>query len=696
MSNTTIPSKPASLHMLCTPGDGEDRLLARSATDVALLASGLVEGELVGRETNATAKRDSGQRCVEMDVAVVRHDPGVLAELVTFTAVARAAACHVYTAESGSDADRAQARSDLDAAWPQGRGLPADVVATAARLARQTVDEEWRRVSEGAAPSDLVARIAAAEVTRAARDVVQPAVQRLRLDVGRVTAYRDACLREGRVAAAVGAQRALDGWAADVLVTLDAGARDAHERAERAMADANQHLGEMALANEMSGPAPSGAWARLRAWVVDWLIVPDQSAADSTDELLPGLLRQHLEGRLGEAAALALHAEVASVGRNRLTDTAIARVTAPVLELRAGAERAIRHLEEQIHDHQRRTNGIYLPADADVRRELSAAVLGRGDEVLAEQLVAQPLAAAFRRSDFDQDAFEEAVLVAARRLTDSVRQASLGQVIDELSDGKVASLAHRLVNVRPDLQFRAGYPAPDVHRRVAAPGGAQGRLGQAIRRIAPQIDVMATSLTHQPLVAHAVSITEVFAPFELHGYFSTAPDSWRSALESARREGWDARLFADRRLKDEDDGIVTDEDVDLDLARAIAADVVAPSKEPPESPEVGGTWYYVPAGQPDRPSHVDPARLDSVFRGHRLGKSLPEIRRMLRRSPQHREMFAVRWDEWCEATRPAERVARMDQVISRVLLPSDELVPVCRAVKNGIMRDARVTVFEVA
>jgi hypothetical protein len=193
-----------------------------------------------------------------------------------------------------------------------------------------------------------------------------------------------------------------------------------------------------------------------------------------------------------------------------------------------------------------------------------------------------------------------------------------------------------------------------------------------------------------------VSITEVFAPFELHGYYSTEPDSWRSALEQARREGWDARLFADRRLKDEDDGIITDEDVDMLLSRAIAADVVAPSKEPPVAPEVGGTWYYVPVGQPERPSQVDPARLDSVFRGHRLGKSLPDIRRALRSSPRHRELIAARWDEWCEATRPAERVTRIDQMISRVLLPSDELVPVCRAVKNGIPRDTRVSMFEVA
>lgn len=101
------------------------------------------------------------------------------------------------------------------------------------------------------------------------------------------------------------------------------------------------------------------------------------------------------------------------------------------------------------------------------------------------------------------------------------------------------------------------------------------------------------------------------------------------------------------------------------------------------------------AVQPDRPSQVDPARLDSVFRGNRLGKSLPEIRRTLRRSPQHRELIVARWDEWCEATRPAERVARIDHVISRVLLPSDELVPVCRAVKNAILRDSSVALFEV-
>jgi hypothetical protein len=291
-----------------------------------------------------------------------------------------------------------------------------------------------------------------------------------------------------------------------------------------------------------------------------------------------------------------------------------------------------------------------------------------------------------RTGAVDYDAFENAALTGARRLTHSLREASLGQAIEQLSALRVESLAKLLVNTGPSLDFRAGHPTPAVYRRVAVPGGCNGRLGVAVRRFAPEVDVMPTNTTTQPLTAYGVAITDVFAPNALAGYHG----GWRDALEDARRKGDDRRLYSDRRFRDLDDGILSDEDMFLRLVKAIVCGVLESSRE------VGGTWYLIPVGQVERPSAVDAVRLDSVFRGNRLGKSLPEMVKTLRNAPQHREWIDERWAHWREATRPSDRIARMDLVMSRVLMPSDDLVPVCRDLKNREVRESRDAMHEVA
>lgn len=686
MENEMRQFKPASLHLFHLPGDSETTLLAKLATNATLIATGATQGELMKLVTNATANPGAGARCGEIDAVVIEHDSGHAAERLAVDLAARGAAEHERAARAGSPDHYRAALQRLNQVWPSTNRLAGNEVSTLARLAADTVRNAVSPQPTVDALPSIVTSIETAQVSTAASSAIAPLVQRLRIDVSKVVAQRDANMRAARPDAATGEQRAIDEWFGAVNQALVIQAAAAEDTAERALADANQYIADLDPdLQDTQSPAP---FAKARGWFQTFLYNGAQpgSGPEPHAEFF-GYLRRHLEARLLCSACGQLRSAITSMVQSRIDESENERLLAPVRDLRAAAERAVLVLDERAQERQRRTNGVFLPADADIRSELVGDTADMSEASLADRIVRGPLMQILAETgNVDYDLFESAALAEARRLTHSIREASLGQAVAQLSALRVDSLAKLLLNTSPSLDFRAGHPTPAVYRRVAVPGGSNGRLGVAVRRFAPEVDVMPTNTTMQPFMAYGVAITDVFAPNALAGYHG----GWKDALEDARRDGSDRRLYSDRRFRDLDDGVLSDEDICLQIVMAVVCGVLESSRE------VGGTWYLIPVGQVERPSELDATRLDSVFRGNRLGKSLPEMVKTLRNAPQHREWIQDRWAAWHEATRPSDRIARMDLVMSKVLLPSDDLVPVCRALKNREVRESRDAIYEVA
>jgi hypothetical protein len=118
---------------------------------------------------------------------------------------------------------------------------------------------------------------------------------------------------------------------------------------------------------------------------------------------------------------------------------------------------------------------------------------------------------------------------------------------------------------------------------------------------------------------------------------------------------------------------------------------IASSKEPPAVERAHGTWYVMPPEQLLRPAEIDPTRLDAIFNGCRLGRSLAEIRTTLRHAPQHRQVIDERWQMWCNEHSIEQRVTQIDMVMQN-LLPSDELAAVCRELKGTLSRELRLRI----
>jgi hypothetical protein len=674
MVNDTFDKNAADLHILRPAVDGEDALVAHTASEIALLVSGALEGELTGRQTNATSRAGSGQRCIETAIAVIEHESGLLAEHQTFALVVRASGSALRAARDGSPEHRREALDALRGAIADDAALPGDVRVGLRRVATATIDEAphsdevgWRD------PAALVRAIADAEVGTAASDALGPLRRRVQGEARRLVHQRDAFVAVGRADAARGIEQGLVEWSSAVLASLVQHAQQQDDDAETHLGAASEAVAEMDVDRQ---PASTGWLASIRKFFEDFLYSTERPAIDAT---LRESLERHLEARLSAAAARALRAAVSAAVQPKLDEAAVDRIVLPVTLLRDGAERAVLALDERARDRQRRVNGIFLPAHPAMRGELVNRATAMSDSALVEVLIHGPISATLADGgEINQDRLEDAVLTSARRLTRPLRDASLAQAIDHLSPEQLDGLAKLLVSPSPGLAFRPGHPTPAVYRRVAVPGGSSGVLGQAVRRRAPEIDITPIDTASQPFTAFGVATTEVFAPNELAGFHG----SWRDALEAARRDGTAARLVSDRRLLDMADGILSDEDIDEIIVRAVACDAIASSKETADHGGVGGTWYLMAEGQTERPAQIDPARLDAVFRGLRLGRSVAEIRRTFRNNPRHRDWVAERWAVWCDSTAGAERVARLGLIISTARLPSDDLVPVCRDLKN--------------
>jgi hypothetical protein len=397
-------------------------------------------------------------------------------------------------------------------------------------------------------------------------------------------------------------------------------------------------------------------------------------------------LRAHLRAHLIVAAARQLRLALATTTTSlqaemQRTD----RGTDLVARLAARAQDAAAAIDEQSDERLRRATGLFLPAHAEIRAELVRQIVATAGETLVGRVIREPLIASQRvEAALQYDSFEDAVLAAGATLTDRLREDSLAQLLARLSPSVLDTIANILAAPEVRLGFRPGYPVPQVYRRIAVPDGTDGPLGLMIRRRFSNIDVVRGT---DPLLALGVAITDVFSVDQLEAYHGR----WGRAREEARAAGIDRRLVSDRRLLDVEDGLTTNDDLDAFIVRGVVSGSIASSKEPPAVERAHGTWYVMPAEQLMRPSEIDPTRLDTIFNGYRLGRSLADIRTTLRHAPQHRQVIDDRWQIWCNEHSIEQRVAQIDMVMQN-LLPSDELAAVCRELKGTLTREMRLRI----
>lgn len=673
--------------------DTETALMARIGTNaIAYSISGL-EGELVQAETTASAARGSGRRCIDVQAAVIMTDPGVLAERVALDLLHEAADGFCADAAQGTAEMRRDVRARLEQELGPGQihSLPGESLATVGRIARIAIAEAAAANARTASGiGTLVDSVAEADVTAAASDAAGVVLQQLRSAISKGVRERSMLMAQGRSSEARSVSEAQVSWLADRMTALDRIAEAAAEERDQHLAAANRIVSQDE--EDVSASRPS-AFARVLASLKTFVFT-DAPTTTSTDSEDPSGLLTELRGCLRativRATATRLRVACAALqAGSALPENEIERLVGPARTLADRARLAAAHLDEQSRERQRRIRGAYLPGIAGVLHAVRAASVRLSDATLVDRIIRVPLTQILEDGrPADLDAFEDRALASARELTNGVRSASLGQSLHMLPQDLLAELAKMLVNIEPTLKFRAGHVAPQVRRRVAVPGGPGSALGEAIRRRYSNVTIVPSN---EPLLALGVVVTEVFSVVDIEDYHTT----WREAREEARREGWDKRLVSDRRLLDLDDGITTDEDLDKLVVAAVACDALAASKEPPSSPQVDGTWYLLPPGASQRPSQVEAGRLDFVFAGHRLGRSLPEMRRVLRHSPSHRALIAQRSAQWTDEASLEARVKRFEDLITQKLLPSDELVSACRGLKNALTRELRLSRFEV-
>jgi hypothetical protein len=679
-------SKQIDHFILRDQTDDDSGLLAGMGTDAVLHGLQLLEGELVRADTVAASYPGSGRRCVDLQAAALVHHPGLLAEMVSFDLLLEATGSFCASAERRDDHEYwdAHARLLQEAGAGNAPVLPGDATA----IIERSVTHALYEVASGTLDAvSAVQFFQDADVSEVAAQATAPSIHRFRSLTQKTGRDAHQYLRQGRLSQARAGSEASVDWLTEHIAAMQRLAEDAEERVRDAVSAINGRIAEM----PDDGRAPRrGRFTRFLSWWESLLETHDGGEQQpGGDPDLIGDLRRLLRARMERAAATRLQTSLAAMMTAAvLRDDDLHRTLLPVRALAARAAAARLELVEMCRERGRRLRGAFLPEVADVRAVVRTRI-GISGQALASRILLeplQPLVEAGRR--IDPDEFAARALTAARTLTEDIRQASLGQLLDVLPDTQIESFARLLAALEPTLQFRAGHPIPATFRRVAVPGGPQGRLGAAVLRRYNGVTVVPID---EPLLAFGVAITDVFAVTELEAYRTT----WRAARETARREGWHKRLVSDRRLLDLDDGITTDEELDRIVIKGIACDVLAPSKEPPAAPSASGTWYVMPDGQEQRPSQIDPVRLDGIFNGNRLGRSLREMRQSLRHSPAHREFITQRWQTWADDVGMDAQVARFDTVIHGGLLPSDELVPVCRQLKTGVLQHIRRIRYEV-
>lgn len=680
MSQKLFPND-VNLYVLRHQDNSDDaELMASVATDDVIHAICGLEGELVQADTVAQSVPGSGRRNVDLQTAVLIHNPGLIAEQLAVGLLAEAADAFCAEAGQATPGARRQIRSRIEqeVGFASINALPADVMSAIERTARQAVADAYASQAD---PASLVSALDEADVSAAAADVVANSLLPLRSGVAKFVRERDSLLIGAHVAQARAIDTSIGAWLEERIASLDRIAEQAADEHERQLAEANA-----ALAND-DEPIHRGRfplWTRLRSGFVGFFLTDsgDTAVRQPAPEASPlnTALRLLLRARIARAAATRLRVSTAALlGANSLPETEIERLVAPVRAIADRARIAGTTLDERAQEQHRRIRGTFLPALADVRDAVRRGTIRLSGEALMERVIRASLVRSLEPGQqVDEDAFENLALAASRDLTNGVRRMGISQILGLVPPARIDQMAKTLSQLSPSLKFRDGYPAPQTRRRVAVPGGSRSVLGEAIRRRDSSVTV---TPSNHPQLAYGVAITEVFAVTDLQEFHG----GWREAREEARREGWDKRLVSDRRLLDMDDGITPDADLNRLVVMAIACDALAPSKEPPMAP-VGGTWYLRPVGLMQRPSEIEPSRLDALFAGFRLGRSLPEMRKVLRHCPAHRELIEEQWASWCANSPLASRLSRLDSIVAEGRLPSDELAGECREIKNELLR----------
>lgn len=685
MTKPFEPEDNASLYLL-RPQDGTDESFYESiGSDVVLNACGLLEGEFMKAETVASAARGSGRKCVDLRTTIVNHDPGIMCERVTCDLVVHTAETYALQAGEAAGDTFAQTLSQLeqDVGTAAVSALGADTLSTLERIANATI----RQAAPDADLTALIQSVMDAHVAPAAAEAAAIELQRTRAALLKRTRARDAHYREGRPDRARAVTRALAAWASARIGALEQIERRACDDADMHLARANEAAAEAQVDSDADRePSRIGAF-KGRVWsflFADAQATPPPAAAAGAD--VQSFLRSYLRSRLIAASANQMRIALATAAASGQADDQRAdRLLELVATLATRAKEAAASLDERSAERMRRATGLFLPCSVDIRTALVRDAIANAGDTLINRAIREPLIASLSLEDeLQYEHFEDGVLTAVRRLTNGLREDSLPQLLARLSAPAIDAVAKLLASAQPTLAFRPGHPAPQIHRRIAVPDGASGPLGMAIRRRFTGIDVVRSN---DPLLAFGVAVTDVFSVDQLEAYHGR----WGQAREDARAAGIDRRLVSDRRLLDFEDGLTSNGDLDAFVIRGVACGCIASSKEPPVVERASGTWYLMPAGQLLRPSQLDPARLDAVFNGHRLGRSLAEIRTTLRHAPHHRQVIDERWQHWCDERTLEQRAAHLDVVMAN-LLPSDELAAPCRELKNMLHRQLRLRI----
>lgn len=674
----SLGTKDSITLFLLRPQDGDEAdLIASIGADVTLNAGGLLEGEYVKADTVASAHLGSGRKCIDLRTVVVTTNPGLMAQAVELELIKAAAATFLRQSTNSADDVHAEsiAKFEQEGGSASATVLASDTMAMIDRIANLTL----RRDNFAGDYVALVQSVIDTPVSSAAIDAVTPELQRGRAAQMKRRREQDAHSRAGRPDRAVAVGRATEEYTTARVAALVTIHQRAVDDSDAQQVRVNEVVAELQAARDAGGAA--AGWASLKGSIMSFLFTDDTEAGDNTpvDEIM-SRLRALLRARMVAAAANHLRIALAAGGGSAAQADANQRVMGLVTSLAGRATDAALHLDQQAQARMRRASGVFLPARSDLRAELTRQVIANAGDNLIATLIREPLVATERGDEASRyDRFEDAVLAAARRLTGSLRNDSLGQTVSRLPEPLRDSIAKELVSANPSLDFRAGHAAPLVFRRAAVPGGPTGALGVAILRRFTGVEVMHSN---DPLLAYGVAATDVFAIDQLASYHGR----WGAAREDARAAGIGDRLVSDRRLLEIEDGLTLDRDLDGYMVRGIACGCIAPSKEGTTLERAGGTFYIMPPGQQQRPSQIDPTRLDAVFTGYRLGRSLPEMRTTLRHAPQHRAAIDAAWRTWRDERPHDQRLTGVDAVTMNHL-PSDELVPVCRDLRNALVRE---------
>lgn len=674
----TDSRNPVDLYVVSAQTGGEEaEAVAQQTTTAVAMVLGELQPEY-GKLRTAVNDNLGTARCTQVSTKVVVDDPGRRAERVRTRLVDNATTLYLQRV------DRPVTRAHAVAEVSSQRRLTADgCIFQAFAATGMAVEDVSRQIVANADAAATRSPESARTSHERLLDELQGRLERLDLSplVAGVTRQFERLVADarGKAIQRLTAGHPFDAFTmvADAVCTCRNVVSECDTVETRQRARRDEAYGR---ANELIAQGSQAAeGAASRSSVFAWL--HKLFLADAPDELAVPDGQAELGRRLGEAVNADLCTRVVLIVRDEALGAANAlssmdselrqAFVAPIDALRRAAEDGAREVLADATAIARRLDGVYTACnDAVIADCLNA--LGPDDDTLITKLVVEPLLASGAAAGrVHEDVLLELAAKAAGQLCDKLRRQTLDELLAMVSAEVIEHVAATLSSVSPSLAFRAGHAEPHLGVRIAVPGGANSRLGQAVKRRNSQAQV---TTSNDPLRAYAVCSTAPFRPRDLEGYAR-----WKKEFDAVCDAGWGARLVTDLEFLQAGDGLVTAEQIDEWIVKGIAAGVIAPSIEP-----AAGTWYVLPPGERERPADVPAGRRHGRFgrarHGGRLGETAAQIRKAIGGRPELQERVDVSFGNLL-AARGSSDVRRLAMsLISDGRLPSDDLTHAVRRV----------------